>query len=141
LNTANRTPTSDASLRPAIPVMAVVFLSFIIIGMALPSTAAACARRAGIWSTCCRCGGGRPVRAALISRLWAGLLSDSRGAKYAVVLGLSVSVIGGMFYIASLLVLNTAVLSVTLILIGRTLLGGAESDYYRWYYLGTRTRL
>jgi predicted MFS family arabinose efflux permease len=44
-----------------------------------------------------------------------------------VVLGLIVSVIGGVFYIASLLVLDMAVLSVTLILIGRTLVGGAES--------------
>jgi MFS family permease len=63
----------------------------------------------------------------LISRLWAGRLSDTRGAKYAVSLGLIASVVSGVFYLASWLILDLPVLSVALILIGRTLLGGAES--------------
>lgn len=119
--------TGDSSLRPAIPVMGVVFLSFIIIGMALPVLPLHVHDVLGFGPLVVGIVAGGQFAAALISRLWAGRLSDSRGAKYAVVLGLIVSVIGGVFYIASLLVLDTAGLSVTLILIGRTLLGGAES--------------
>jgi MFS family permease len=112
---------------PAIPVMAVVFLSFIIIGMALPVLPLHVHDVLGFGPLVVGVVAGGQFAAALISRFWAGRLSDSRGAKYAVVLGLIVSVIGGVFYIASLLVLDMAVLSVTLILIGRTLVGGAES--------------
>jgi MFS family permease len=122
-----RTPTGDSSLMPAIPVMAVVFLSFIIIGMALPVLPLHVHDVLGFGPLVVGVVAGGQFAAALISRLWAGRLSDSRGAKSAVVLGLIVSVIGGVFYIASLLVLDMAALSVTLILIGRTLLGGAES--------------
>jgi len=112
---------------PAIPVMAVVFLSFIIIGMALPVLPLHVHDVLGFGPLVVGVVAGGQFAAALISRFWAGRLSDSRGAKYAVVLGLIVSVIGGLFYIASLLVLDMPMLSVTLILIGRTLLGGAES--------------
>ena len=112
---------------PAVPVMAVVFLSFIIIGMALPVLPLHVHNVLGFGPLVVGVVAGGQFAAALISRLWAGRLSDSRGAKYAVALGLIASVIGGLFYIASLLVLDTRMLSVSLILIGRTLLGGAES--------------
>ena len=123
----NTPDSSSSSLMPAVPVMAVVFLSFIIIGMALPVLPLHVHNVLRFGPLVVGVVAGGQFAAALISRLWAGRLSDSRGAKYAVALGLLASVIGGLFYIASLLVLDMRVLSVSLILIGRTVLGGAES--------------
>ncbi len=117
----------DAGLRPAIPVMAVVFLSFMISGMALPVLPLHIHDVLGFGPFIVGLVAGGQFTAALVSRLWAGRLSDSRGAKHAVFLGLIATILGGILYLASLLVLKWPVLSVTLILIARTLLGGAES--------------
>ena len=127
LKTRTNPPSRASSIMPALPVMAVVFLSFIIIGIALPVLPLHVHDVLGFGPLIVGVVAGGQFAAALISRLWAGRLSDSRGAKYAVALGLIASVIGGVFYIASLFVLEMRVLSVSLILIGRTLLGGAES--------------
>jgi len=117
----------DVGIRPAVPVMAVVFLSFLIIGIALPVLPLHVHDVLGFGPFVVGVVAGGQFTAALISRLWAGRLSDTRGAKYAVSLGLIASVVSGAFYHASLLLLDSPALSVTLILIGRTLLGGAES--------------
>lgn len=114
-------------IRPAVPVMAVVFLSFMIIGMALPVLPLHVHNVLGFGPLMVGTVAGCQFAAALISRLWAGRLSDTRGPKYAVVLGLIASVAGGAFYLASLFFLDNPVLSVSAILVGRTLLGGAES--------------
>jgi MFS family permease len=107
--------------------MAVVFLSFMIIGMALPVLPLHVHDVLGFGPFVVGVVAGGQFTAALISRLWAGRLSDTHGAKRAVSLGLVASVISGVFYLASLLILHLPVLSVALIVIGRTLLGGAES--------------
>jgi MFS family permease len=107
--------------------MAVVFLSFMIIGMALPVLPLHVHDVLGFGPVVVGVVAGGQFTAALISRFWAGRLSDSRGAKYAVSLGLIASVVSGAFYLTSLLTLDLPVLSVALILVGRTLLGGAES--------------
>lgn len=65
--------------------------------------------------------------AALISRLWAGRVTDTRGPKRAVLLGLAAAVAGGACYLLSLLLARTPGLSVGVLLAGRTLVGGAES--------------
>lgn len=117
----------DAGMRPAIPVMAVVFLSFMIIGMALPVLPLHVHDVLGFGPFVVGIVAGGQFAAALISRLWAGRLSDTRGPKYAVMMGSIMSVAGGVFYMSSLLVLSTPVVSVALIMAGRILLGGAES--------------
>ncbi len=104
--------------------MAVVFLSFMLIGMALPVLPLHVHKVLGFGPFVVGLVAGGQFTAALISRLWAGRLSDTRGAKYAVFLGLIAAGMAGMFYLASVLVLKFSLLSVALILIGRTLLGG-----------------
>src|SRR5213078_703627 len=116
-----------SGIRPALPVMAVVFLSFMVIGMALPVLPLHVHNVLGFGPFVVGIVAGVAFIAALISRIWAGRLSDTRGAKHAVFLGMIASVIGCAFYIASLFALHLRALSVTLILTGRTLLGGAES--------------
>lgn len=116
-----------ASLRPAVPVMAVVFISFLVIGMALPVLPLHVHDVLGFGPLVVGIVAGGQFAAALVSRLWAGRLSDTRGPKYAVLLGLVASMIGGGCYLVSLLFLAMPTLSVAFILIGRTLIGGAES--------------
>ena len=65
--------------------------------------------------------------ASLVSRLWAGRITDTRGPKRAVLLGLSAAVAGGLCYLLSLLLIQAPELSVGILLAGRTLVGGAES--------------
>src|SRR5436190_12614184 len=116
LTTRNNTTSRALSVMPALPVMAVVFLSFIIIGMALPVLPLHVHDVLGFGPLVVGVVAGGQFTAALISRLWAGRLSDTRGAKYAVLLGLFLSIISGLFYLASLLVMRSPVASVILIL-------------------------
>jgi MFS family permease len=62
--------------------------------------------------------------ASLISRVWAGRFSDVRGTKRAVVMGLLTAIISGLLYLASLAFVGAPLLSVTILLLGRALLGG-----------------
>jgi MFS family permease len=117
----------DVGIRPALPIMAVVFLSFVIIGMALPVLPLHVHDGLGFGPFVVGLVAGCQFAASLISRLWAGRLADTHGPKYAVALGLSASVVGGSLYIVSLLLSHKPVASISAILVGRTLLGGAES--------------
>jgi MFS family permease len=65
--------------------------------------------------------------ASLLSRFWAGNYADSRGAKRALVTGLLVAAVAGLLYLLSLLFVGEPETSVTILLLGRAVLGGAES--------------
>jgi MFS family permease len=65
--------------------------------------------------------------AALVSRLWSGQLSDTHGAKQAVVTGMLTAVAAGFLYFLSLRYTSAPKLSAAILLAGRALLGGAES--------------
>jgi MFS family permease len=117
----------DVGIWPAVPIMAVVFLLFAIIGIALPVLPLHIHDVLGFGPFVVGLVAGCQFAASLISRLWAGRLADTRGPKYAVVLGLGTTVAGGALYIVSLLLSHKPVISVFTILVGRTLLGAAES--------------
>jgi MFS family permease len=70
---------------------------------------------------------GSLLAASLISRLWAGHQADTRGAKSALVAGLLAAAVSGLLYLLSLRFIGSPVTSVTILLLGRALLGGAES--------------
>jgi MFS family permease len=63
----------------------------------------------------------------LVSRPWAGHISDSRGAKRAVVVGLLAAAASGLVYLSSLYFVSAPLTSVVFLLIARAVLGGAES--------------
>src|ERR1700712_3001277 len=75
-------------MRVALPVMAAVFLSFLIIGMALPVLPLHVHDHLGFGPFVIGVVAGAQFTASLLSRFWAGRLTDTRGAKRAVVLGL-----------------------------------------------------
>jgi MFS family permease len=70
---------------------------------------------------------GAQFAASLLSRFWAGHFADSRGAKRATVTGLLVAAVAGLLYLLSLLFVGEPETSVTILLLGRAVLGGAES--------------
>ena len=70
---------------------------------------------------------GAQFAASLVSRVWSGHFADSRGAKRAVITGLLMATISGLLYLLSLRFIQTPVTSAAILLIGRALLGGAES--------------
>jgi MFS family permease len=70
---------------------------------------------------------GSQFTASLVSRLWAGHFADRRGAKRAVVAGLLVAALAGGLYWLSLQFVGAPRISVTILLLGRGVLGGAES--------------
>jgi MFS family permease len=122
-----RGSASDESMRPAYPIMAAVFLSFMVIGMALPVLSLHVHNVLGFGPFVVGLVAGCQFAASLVSRLWAGHLADSKGSKHAVVLGLGGAIAAGLFYLLSLAMLAERIVSVGLLLVGRALMGGAES--------------
>ena len=70
---------------------------------------------------------GTQFAATLISRLWAGRYADLHGSKRAVLAGLSFAGAAGAAYLASAHFATHPIASVTILLVGRALLGVMES--------------
>lgn len=70
---------------------------------------------------------GAQFAAALITRFWAGSFADRRGAKQAVVIGLCLAAASGLLYLLSLRFLPSPTTLVTVLIVGRAVLGAAES--------------
>src|SRR3954467_1055208 len=110
-----------------LPIMAVVAIAFLIIGFALPVLPLHVHHGLGLSTFIVGVVTGSQFIASVISRVWAGQFSDSRGAKRAVILGLLAAVVSGLLYLASLGFTATPWVSVSILLAGRALLGAAES--------------
>ena len=100
---------------------------FLVIGIALPVLPLHVHQGLGLSAFVVGLVTGSQFAASLISRVWSGQYADSRGAKRAVVVGLLTAVVAGLLYLLSLRFVGTPWLSVTILLFGRALLGGAES--------------
>ena len=110
-----------------LPIMAAVSIGFLVIGLALPVLPLHVHQDLGLSTFFVGLVTGSQFVASLLSRVWAGHFSDSRGAKNAVIAGLLTAVIGGLLYLLSLDFVAAPGLSVAILLIGRALLGAAES--------------
>jgi MFS family permease len=109
------------------PIALIVFTAFFVIGMALPVLPLHVHERLGMGAFVVGLVAGAQFTAALVSRLWAGRITDSRGPKRAVLLGLVAAITGGICYLLSVLFIDLPALSVGVLLVGRALVGGAES--------------
>src|SRR3954453_12033266 len=85
-----------------LPIMTVVFLGFLIIGMALPVLPLHVHQGLGMSTFVVGLVAGSQFIASLITRVWSGRYADSRGAKRAVLAGLVAAVAGGLLYLLSL---------------------------------------
>jgi len=109
------------------PVMTAVLAGFLIIGVALPVLPLHVSSDLGYGPFVVGLVAGAQFAASLFSRVWAGSWSDRRGAKQGVLVGLVAAAVAGVLYLVSLAFLNVPTLSVTVLIVGRAILGGAES--------------
>jgi MFS family permease len=112
---------------PLLPIMGVVFVGFLVVGVAMPVLPLYVHDGLGFGPFVVGLVAGSQFAASLISRPWAGNYSDGRGAKRAVVLGLLAASASGLLYLCSLLIRHDPEASVAVLLLGRAVLGGAES--------------
>ncbi|GAB2861051.1 MFS transporter [Pseudoduganella ginsengisoli] len=109
------------------PIVLAVFASFLAIGMALPVLPLHVHGQLGFSTFVVGVIAGAQFVAALLSRAWAGGLADTRGAKRAVVTGCVMAIASALVYLASLPLAGQPQASVAVLLLGRVLLGCAES--------------
>jgi MFS family permease len=117
----------SAAVTALLPLMAAVFVAYLVIGLAMPVLPLHVHQGLGLSTFLVGLVSGTQFSASLFSRVWAGQHADSRGAKHTVTTGLLVAVAAGLFYLVSLKFAANADISVSILLIGRALLGVAES--------------
>jgi len=123
----DRTLGENRSLAALLPIMAVVLIAFLVIGLALPALPLHVHQGLGLSAFVVGLVTGSQFAASLISRVWSGRYADTRGAKPAVVAGLLTAGAAGLLYLLSLRFVGAPLVSVNILLLGRALLGGAES--------------
>jgi MFS family permease len=106
--------------------MAAVFVAFIVIGLAMPVLPLHVHQGLGLGTFLVGLVAGSQFAAAILSRVWAGRHADTRGPKHAVIAGLAIAAAAGLLYLVSLSVASPSV-SVTILVLGRALLGVGES--------------
>lgn len=126
-NNPSRTSTTPSNVAALLPIIGVVFIAYLVIGLALPVLPLHVHQGLGLSTFVVGLVAGSQFMASLLSRMWAGYYADSRGAKRAVVAGLLIAVASGLFYLLSLRFVGQPETSVTILLVGRALLGVAES--------------
>jgi MFS family permease len=128
LDTPSRPPgAAPRVLAALLPIVTLVFTAYLVIGLALPVLPLYVHQGLGLGTFVVGLVAGSQFAAALVSRLWSGDYADRRGAKRAVVIGLLAAAVSGLLYHLSLRFVGRLGASVTILLLGRALLGGAES--------------
>jgi MFS family permease len=121
------TGRQGGALAALFPIMATVFMAFLVIGTAMPVLPLHVHRGLGFDTFFVGLVAGSQFAAAIVSRVWAGRHADARGPKIAVVTGLMVAAAAGLMYLLSLEFAISPAISVTILLLGRALLGVGES--------------
>jgi MFS family permease len=116
-----------AVIRALLPLMAVVVFVFLITGLAIPVIPLQVHEGLGLGSFIVGLVSGAQFAASLVSRIWSGRYADRRGAKRTVALGLTAASASGLLYFLSLAFTAAPATAVSILLLGRALLGGAES--------------
>jgi MFS family permease len=124
---STRAAPKAPSVAALMPIMAVVLVAFLVIGIALPVLPLHVHQDLGFGVFIVGLVTGSQFGASLLSRVSAGHYADKRGPKRAVVIGLVTAIAAGLFYIASVYFGGAPTVSVTILLLGRALLGRAES--------------
>ncbi len=120
-------PAASTGTTALLPIMGTVFVAFLVIGVALPVLPLHVHDGLGLGTFAVGLVAGSQFAASLVSRPWAGHFSDSRGTKRGVILGLLAAAASGLLYLVSLGFTQAPLTSVTILLLGRGLLGAAES--------------
>src|SRR5215210_2780466 len=126
-NASRPTTASRSVVAALLPIMAAVFVAFLVTGLAMPVLPLHVHEGLGLGAFVVGLVAGAQFTAALLSRFWSGSYADSRGGKRAVVAGLLLAAAAGLLYFLSLRFVGAPVTSATILLVGRAVLGGAES--------------
>lgn len=121
---ANHQTGSAAAL---MPIMAAVFVAFLVIGIALPVLPLHVHQGLGFGTFLVGLVAGSEFAAAIASRVWAGRQADASGPKPAMIAGLLIAAAAGLLYLCSLRFVAAPAIAVTVLVLGRALLGVAES--------------
>lgn len=120
-------PAGRSEAMKLLPIMAAVFMAYLVIGVAMPVLPLHVHQGLGFDSFVVGLVAGSQFAASLFSRMWAGHHTDHKGSKHAVIVGLLVAVASGLLYLVSLWFVATPRLSVGILLLGRAVLGVSES--------------
>jgi MFS family permease len=123
----NGAPRQGRSIGSLTPIMGAVFVAFLVIGMALPVLPLHVHQGLGLGTFLVGLVAGSQFGAAILSRVPAGRYADASGPKHAVVAGLTIAAAAGLLYLLSLSFVATPTIAVTILLLGRALLGIGES--------------
>lgn len=125
-------PSSRHSTRQTVallvPIMAAIFIAYLVIGVPMPVLPLHVHQGLGLGTVIVGLVAGSQSAAALLSRMWAGHVADSRGAKHAVVIGLLVETVSGVLFLVSLRFVGAPVVSVAFLIAARALVGVGESS-------------
>ncbi len=120
-----RTASQDRSVVALLQIMAVVFVAYLVIGLAMPVLPLHVRFDLGFSTFIVGLVSGGQFAASFFSRMWAGHYADQRGPKHAVVTGLLMASASGLLCLLSLRFAGST--SVGILLLGRAVLGIAES--------------
>lgn len=127
IDTTRAAAAQDSLLRLLLPIIAGIFVAFLVIGIALPVIPLHVHLDLGLGAFVVGLVAGAQFAASLVSRFWAGHFADSRGAKRAMIVGLLIAAASGLLYLLSLQFVSTPRSSAAVLLLGRAVLGSAES--------------
>jgi len=122
-----RTAGQDRSVAALMPIMAVVFIAYLVIGLAMPVLPHHVHLDLGLSTFVVGLVSGSQFAASFFSRMCAGHHADKKGPKHAVVTGLLIAAASGLLYLLSLRFAASPAISVGILLLGRAVLGVAES--------------
>ena len=124
---ASNPAPGQAGSAALLPIIGAVFVAFVVVGMGLPVLPLHMHRELGLGTFLIGLVTGSQFAAAILSRVWAGRQSDTRGPKIAVIAGLAIAAASGGLYFLSLTAVSRPAVSVSILLLGRLLLGVGES--------------
>ncbi|MBV8571581.1 MAG: MFS transporter [Acidobacteriaceae bacterium] len=110
-----------------LPIMAVIFGVYIVMGLAMPVLPLYVHQGLGLGPFVVGLVSGSQFAAAMFSRFWAGHHADNKGPKHALLTGLLVAAASGLLYVLSFYFAGRPSTSVGIPLLGRAVLGAGES--------------
>ena len=122
-----RPHAASAQIVCLLPIMGVVFAAYFVIGLAMPVLPLHVHQGLGFSTFIVGLTIGGQFATTIFTRFWAGHHVDHYGPRHAMVAGLLVAIASGVFYQLSLCFLGNPVASILILLMGRVLLGIAES--------------
>jgi MFS family permease len=120
-------PANPGAFRQLLPIVGAIFVGFLMVGLPLAVIPLHVHDALGFGPVAVGALVSAQFAASLLSRPWAGILSDSRGPKVAVTTGFGAATLAGTLYLVSLALLARPAASLGILFAARLALGCAES--------------